>query len=186
MTLISVTTCQRPSRSIVTLLRMIPLVCKSSSCITTHFHSSASFLPHCRRCQHQPCFVSVFAVLCLQRQALDARRDLNVGQAFGKHDLLCATSCPTAVLQSSWRPLPSGTDHPHRAAPLAANIPLFTWRVGHLVRRPILRTTFCLQYNLGSVFSCRMRSESRFRDRHASFVCEMTACVLALTCRHMS
>ena len=112
VTLISVTTCQRPSRSIVTLLRMIPLVCKFSSCITTHFHSSASLLPHCRRCQYQPCFVSVFAILCVQRQALDVRRDLNVGQAFGKHDLLCATSCPTAVLQSSWRPLPFGDRPP--------------------------------------------------------------------------
>ena len=107
------------------LLGMIPLVCKSSSYITTHFHASASLLPHCRRCQHQACFVSVFAILCLQRQAWNARDErLNVRQAFGKHDLVCATSCPLLRSSPSWRALPSGPDHPYRAAPLAANIPL--------------------------------------------------------------
>ena len=42
----------------------------------------------------------------------------------------------------SGRLLPSEPDHPQRAAPLAANIPLHLG-VGYLVRRPILRTTSC-------------------------------------------
>ena len=49
-----------------------------------------------------------------------------------------------------------------------------------------------LAVHVGSVFSpapihrCRTRSASQIRERHECFVCEMTACVLALPCRHMS
>ena len=90
----------------------------------------------------------------------------------------------------------------HIARHLLQQISRFTWRVGYLVRRPILRTTSCtggfqeyahlLAVHFGSVFSpapihpCRTRSASQIRERHECFVCEMTACVLAHLQTHVA